>query len=196
MSLTHEYLSGISGRYLYLHILFILSCMVCIFPASAQNNSMTSTEDSLTHLEPRPLTYTLNTRDAIVEYDRNGESNPVVTGLNIQQYDEKYKSQTIETFIEPQQQIEYMINMDQGNIVLFTWEIDGRTYYDLHGHQENVDPDIWTRYAEGRNNISHGSFTAPYSGEHGWFWVNMDSRRVKLTLTISGYYQNIFRIDL
>ncbi len=153
-------------------------------------------EAALLRLSPRPLSYTIDTSNATAEFETNGESQPLVTGINIQQHDAPFKTQTIETVIQPRQQIEYMVNMDQGNILLYTWEMDGRIYYDLHGHQENVDPEIWIQYTEGRENASHGSFTAAYTGEHGWYWANLDNKPLKLTLTISGFYRKIFRIDL
>jgi hypothetical protein len=181
--------------------LFILLFQLAFFSFSglafSQDINETAPEqEKLSQLSPRPLSYAIDTSNVSAELDRNGETQPVVTGINIQQYDTPFKTQTIETTIEARQQIEYMVNMDQGNVLLFTWEIDGRIYYDLHGHQEDVATEIWIQYTEGRNSTSHGSFTAAYTGEHGWYWVNLESRPVTLTLTISGFYKNIFRIDL
>ncbi|NNE38241.1 MAG: hypothetical protein HKN08_08050 [Gammaproteobacteria bacterium] len=181
----------------FIILLFQLTFFNTTGTAFAQQAIETTPDQmTLSQLSPRPLSYAIDTSNVTAEFDSNGESQPVVTGINFQQYDSPFKTQTIETTIEPRQQVEYMVNMDQGNVLLFTWEIDGRIYHDLHGHQENVDPDIWIQYTEGRENTNHGNFTAAYTGEHGWYWVNLESRPVKLTLTISGFYKNIFRIDL
>lgn len=182
--------------YTRIHIFIVLSCLGLCHSTYAQMPSIDIDQKSFSQLIPKPLTYSLDTTNATVEYNSNGESRPVVTGINIKKHDLIFKTQTIETALAPQQQIEYMINMDEGDVLLYSWHIDGQVYFDLHGHQENVDTEIWTRYEEGANNASHGSFTAPYTGEHGWFWANLDNRPVKLTLTVTGYYKNIFRIDL
>jgi hypothetical protein len=138
----------------------------------------------------------IDTSNMIPQYNQQGEPLPVVDGINLREYNEPYKTETIETTLIPRQQIEYMAQMDQGEVLLYSWEIDGKSYYDFHAHQENVNPDIWIRYEDGASLNANGSIIAPYSGEHGWYWVNLDTRPVKLKLTVSGYYKEMVRIEL
>src|SRR2546426_9919519 len=35
---------------------------------------------------------------------------------------------------------------------------------------------------------SHGSFTAPSTGVHGWFWENKGDRNVEMHLTVAGFF--------
>jgi hypothetical protein len=182
--------------YKYIHIFTFLSCLGLCNLSYAQIPGIDLDQESFEQLKPKPLNYSLDITNATVVYNQNGESEPVITGINIQKHDVIFKTQTIETLIAPQQQIEYMINMDEGDVLLYSWHIDGQVYFDLHGHQDNVDTELWTRYEEGAENSRHGSITAPYTGEHGWFWANIDSKPVKLTLRVTGYYKNIYRIDL
>jgi hypothetical protein len=190
-------IAEIHGLHRYLRNMTIL-ISICYMglPLAQDTPSTLPDQGTLSQFSPRPLSYAIDTSNASINHATNGESNPVIKGINIQEHNAGYKTHTIETVLEPQQQVEYMINMEQGDILLFTWEMDGRIYFDMHGHQENVDPEIWVQYTEGRQGPGHGSFTAPYTGEHGWFWANLDNRPLKLTLTITGFYQNIFRIDL
>jgi hypothetical protein len=138
----------------------------------------------------------IDTSNMKPQYNQQGEPLPVIDGINLRDHNESYKTKTIETTLLPRQQIEYMAIMDQGEVLLFSWEIDGKSYFDFHAHQENVNPDIWIRYEEGARLNSNGSIIAPYSGEHGWYWVNLDTRPIKLKLTVSGYYKEMIRIDL
>jgi hypothetical protein len=37
----------------------------------------------------------------------------------------------------------------------------------------------------------HGSLVASFSGEHGWYWVNISEKPVTITLTVAGFYRDI-----
>ena len=37
---------------------------------------------------------------------------------------------------------------------------------------------------------SYGSFTAPTTGIHGWFWENKGKKQVQIHLTTSGFYDS------
>jgi hypothetical protein len=32
---------------------------------------------------------------------------------------------------------------------------------------------------------------APFSGEHGWYWVNLNDHPVTITLTVTGYFDDM-----
>jgi hypothetical protein len=170
--------------------------MICISVISPLDLAFAQPANNDVSIESTILYSAIDTSGMTAEFNSSGEPQPVLSGINLREHDEVYNSETIETVLDPRQQIEYMANIDQGEVLLYTWEVDGKVYYDFHAHQENVDPDIWIRYSEGANLRSSGSIIAPYAGEHGWYWVNLDTRPVKLKLTVSGYYKNIFRVDL
>jgi hypothetical protein len=165
--------------------------MVTVYPASTQ-----SLEGIATASASETLYSGLDTRGMKPEYNRYGEPQPVLEGINLRSHDTPYKTETFQTTLAPGQQLEYMANMKQGEVLLFSWKVDGRVYYDFHAHQVDIDPDIWIRYEEGGDPGANGSLVAPYDGEHGWFWANMDNKPVNLELTVSGYYMDIFRVDL
>jgi hypothetical protein len=37
---------------------------------------------------------------------------------------------------------------------------------------------------------SYGSFTAPSTGIHGWFWQNKTDKDVKFHLTVAGFFDS------
>lgn len=84
--------------------------------------------------------------------------------------------------------------MTEGKMIVFDWAVDdGIVYTDFHGHTPEFGDDFWVRYQEDQQGASsgHGSLVAPFSGEHGWYWVNIEDHPITITLTITGYYNEI-----
>jgi hypothetical protein len=128
--------------------------------------------------------------------DDFGDSQPALDGANIRTHDTPFKSETIEIPIDADGRIEYKALMDQGEVLLYEWTADGEVYYDFHAHEANGNPDFWTRYSEGEGTGDHGSIVAPYQGQHGWFWLNIEERPITVRLTIAGYYDELIEIDM
>jgi hypothetical protein len=65
-------------------------------------------------------------------------------------------------------------------------------YVDYHGHDPSLGDKFWVRYSEqdGVERAS-GSLVAPFSGEHGWYWLNVSDKPVTIKLTVSGYYDKM-----
>ncbi len=129
-------------------------------------------------------------------YDKEGESLPTLTGSSLRQHPQVYKTETVEAVVNPRSEMEFMTKINQGEVVLYQWETSEPLYFDFHGHQHDGNPDVWTRYAEGKTNRDQGSLVTPYTGEHGWYWANLGTKPVTIKLTISGYYELIYKIDL
>lgn len=128
--------------------------------------------------------------------DDFGRSEPAMDGINIRAHDQAYKTETVDINLEAGGQVEYKAIMEEGEALLYSWEADGILYYDFHAHQAEGNPDFWTRYAEGESNSHHGSIIAPYSGQHGWFWLNTEDKAVTVKLTVAGYYNELVRIEI
>ncbi|MGV3590262.1 MAG: hypothetical protein ACO1PZ_01155, partial [Gammaproteobacteria bacterium] len=66
-------------------------------------------------------------------------------------------------------------------------------YVDFHGHDPSFGPDFFVRYQEIQEGATetHGSLTAPFTGEHGWYWLNYNEEPVVIVLTVSGFYDEI-----
>ena len=129
-------------------------------------------------------------------YDERGQSLPVMTESNLRRHEQQFKSETLEATLYPQSEMEFMTTIDQGEVMLFAWETSEPLYHDFHGHQPGVNPDVWTRYSDGTASREQGSVVAPYTGEHGWYWVNEGDKAVTIKLSLSGYYKTVFRVDL
>ena len=125
-----------------------------------------------------------------------GEPQPFVDGANIRRHDQAYKAELIEIKIGPDEQVEYKALMNEGEVLLYSWKADGELYFDFHAHQDSGDPNFFTRYAEGEGMADQGSIVAPYSGQHGWYWLNIAGKAVTVKLDVKGYYDEVIEINL
>lgn len=77
--------------------------------------------------------------------------------------------------------------------LMFSWETDrGSVYSDFHGHTPDAGPEFFVRYREHQEGTGdNGSLVAPFGGEHGWYWLNYNEHPVTITLTVTGFYDDI-----
>jgi hypothetical protein len=65
-------------------------------------------------------------------------------------------------------------------------------YCDFHGHDPAAGSDFFVRYREhDEGATAHGSLVAPFDGEHGWYWLNYNDFPVTITLTVTGFFDDI-----
>jgi hypothetical protein len=101
-----------------------------------------------------------------------------------------------EITLEPGEGMEIKYNMKKGAGLLYSWTTSAPVFFEFHG-EPDVKPtgkqgtDYYESYEledkKGRDQ-SHGTFLAPSTGIHGWFWENKSDKPVTLKLTSSGYF--------
>lgn len=135
----------------------------------------------------------------IGEYDAKAERiNESVQGL-IHLEETPFTSQVIDIHIEDIGEVEYKFVMPADTTFVYAWEVlnprgDG-VYYDFHGHPASKDakrfPDKFEMaYAKGEGTAQNGSFTSPFAGYHGFYFMNIEEGPITVRLTISGYWQS------
>jgi hypothetical protein len=101
------------------------------------------------------------------------------------------QSRTISVTIPEFQETEIKALMDEAQVILYSWHADDNVYVDFHGHEPDAGS-AFVRYEEQQStNQGHGSLVAPFSGEHGWYWLNIGNKPVTIQLTVSGYFNGI-----
>jgi len=96
--------------------------------------------------------------------------------------------------IDAEGETEVKTVLSQSQVILYTWATDqGAIYSDFHGHDPALGNDFWVRYLEDEQGSSghSGSLVAPFSGEHGWYWLNYNEFPVTVTLTVTGFHEDI-----
>ena len=125
---------------------------------------------------------------------------PTVKGTFIGQ-SKRYKIDSREMKLAPNEGMEIKYNMKKGAGLIYSWIASDKLLFEFHG-EPNLKPagkegtDYYQTY-EIDNQIGkdqgHGTFIAPTSGIHGWFWENKTGKEVTLKLVSAGFYDWIFQ---
>lgn len=97
--------------------------------------------------------------------------------------------QTIEVTVPAGHGVEYKFIMAQYQKLEYEWITDSTAlYFDLHGEPEGDTTGYFESYAIATIGEMKGSFTAPFTGSHGWYWKNTYDKPVKVQLMFKGEY--------
>lgn len=120
-----------------------------------------------------------------------------VQGL-IHLQDTPFQTQTIDIEIEDLGEVEHKFIMPADTTFVYSWQVltprgEG-VYYDFHGHPSSEDaekfPDKFEMaYARGEGVSQSGSFTSPFAGYHGFYFMNIEEGPITVRLKVSGYWQ-------
>jgi hypothetical protein len=102
------------------------------------------------------------------------------------------RTMTIELGLDAETEVKAVLGQNQ--VMVYDWQVDdGIVYSDFHGHNPEYGDDFWVRYQEDQRGSSgqSGSLVAPFEGEHGWYWVNLSDHPVTVTLTVTGYFDEL-----
>ncbi len=93
--------------------------------------------------------------------------------------------------------VEYKFDMQAGNTIHYTWSVSdgGLAYADLHGHTPGPggapEGEILVHYLDTQEaNTVSGTFTAPFDGEHGWYFLNLEAGEITITVQASGHWDH------
>lgn len=135
----------------------------------------------------------------IGEYDPTAELiNESVQGL-IKLEDTPFHNEIIDIEIEDYGEVEYKFIMPADTTFVYSWEVldavDDGVYYDFHGHPSSDDavnfPDGFEMaYAKGEGLTQSGSFTTPFAGYHGFYFMNIEEGPITVRLNIAGYWDD------
>ncbi len=92
------------------------------------------------------------------------------------------------------QETEVKTVLRANKVIVYTWKTDGGLVYcDMHGHDPAAGSDFFVRYREDQEGATEatGSLVAPFDGEHGWYWLNINDGPVTITLTVTGFFDDI-----
>ena len=117
---------------------------------------------------------------------------PIVHGP-VGQYPAEFKFDVVELELEPFEYLEYKYHLEQGATMIYSWTASGPLTHDFHGERATPPPGggpAEESYDKQDRRQANGSFTAPFTGIHGWFWENPENAIVKIRLTTAGFYRS------
>jgi hypothetical protein len=118
---------------------------------------------------------------------------PVQTGVYTAQ-PAVYKVDSEDLSLRPGEGVEIKYHMQKGAGMVYSWKANGNVAFEFHGEPDNKpNKDYFESYElddkVGKDH-SFGSFTAPTTGIHGWFWENKTKKEVSIHLTTAGFYDS------
>lgn len=129
--------------------------------------------------------------------DEFGRPLPAVAGENYVSRYGNWQAQTVEIEIPVEGAVEYKVVMAQGDSIVFDWTANGGAVYsDFHGHDKAYGEDFFVRYEESEYNVQSGMLLAAFDGGHGWYWLNLDSKPLSITLRVSGFFKEIIKKEV
>ena len=89
---------------------------------------------------------------------------------------------------------EIKAQMAAGERLVFSWtSTGGGVDVDMHGESLDTRTGDRSYWAGEFEESGHGAFEAPMTGNHGWFWQNLNDAPVTITVKTSGFYARLFR---
>lgn len=112
-------------------------------------------------------------------------------------YPREYRVDSREFVLGPYEYVEYKYHLAEQATMLFEWVADGDVVHDFHGVPDGAPGSAEQSYDKQARRRADGSFTAPFSGIHGWFWENPGGETVRVRVTTTGFYTSAqeFRFD-
>jgi len=105
-----------------------------------------------------------------------------------------YKVDSEDLLLTPGQGVEIKYHMQKGAVMVYSWKASGKLMFEFHGEpDQKPNPDYYDSYElddKVGKEEAHGSFTAPSTGIHGWFWENKGDKNVEIHLATAGFYDS------
>jgi hypothetical protein len=109
---------------------------------------------------------------------------------------EKFQFDSREYTLAAGEGMEIKYDMKKGGGLVYSWTASAPLAFEMHGEPDakpegKGGTDYYESYLlddKTGNTESHGTFLAPSTGIHGWFWENKSDKPVTLKLTAAGYF--------
>ena len=107
------------------------------------------------------------------------------------------KADTYEIVLGPRESIEYKYRLPKGASMAYAWTATAPVVVDFHGEGTGLLTDggpSSQSYEKQNGRRAAGSFSAPFTGIHGWYWENAGAGPVTVSVTSAGFYSNAVEI--
>jgi hypothetical protein len=105
-----------------------------------------------------------------------------------------FKTDSEDLSLMPGEGVEIKYHMQKGAGMVYGWKANGSVAFEFHGEPDNKPNKEYFESYELNDKVgsdhSYGSFTAPSTGIHGWFWENKGKKEVEIHLVTAGFYDN------
>lgn len=91
--------------------------------------------------------------------------------------------------LAPGEAVEYKYRLSAGSTMLYSWTANYWVRSEMHSERDGA-PEGTAEFFEVEESTvqRHGTYTAPFAGIHGWYWLNEGSQPVTLELYAAGFF--------
>lgn len=107
---------------------------------------------------------------------------------SLQQQPEVALQNAITFTLAPFESVEYKYRLEQHGGMIYAWKASGEVLFDMHSEPDNAAPGFAQSFDQRRATEDFGTYVAPFSGIHGWFWQNRGQLEVTIELETQGFY--------
>ena len=90
--------------------------------------------------------------------------------------------------------MEMKYHMEKGAGLIYGWKADGKLTFEFHGEPDQKPTKDYYESYELDDKVgraaSYGSFTAPSTGIHGWYFKNNTNKDVQFHLAVAGFFDS------
>jgi len=105
-----------------------------------------------------------------------------------------YKTDSEDLSLMPGEGVEIKYHMQKGAGMVYSWKATAPVAFEFHGEPDNKpNKDYFESYQlndQAGSDHAYGSFIAPSTGIHGWFWENKGKKEVQIHLVTAGFYDS------
>jgi len=105
-----------------------------------------------------------------------------------------YKVDSEDFQLAPGEGVEMKYHMLKGASMVYGWKANGNLAFEFHGEpDQKPNKDYFESYElddKAGKDSSYGSFIAPSTGIHGWFWQNKGDKEVQFHLSVAGFFDS------
>lgn len=105
-------------------------------------------------------------------------------------------SDTAEFILEPFQSLEYKYHLSEAGTMVYSWDASSTLVFDMHADPEGLEGEEYVQsFEQSTGTRRAGTYHAPFTGIHGWFWENRSFETVTLRIEAAGFFDSsvIFR---
>lgn len=122
---------------------------------------------------------------------------PSITVSPLNRRDAPFMIEGLSVTLAPGEGGEILTSMVASDAFVFAWiSRGGPVSVDLHGVERADESDAVTSFHKAEQaQEGFGHFVAPFDGTHGWYWRNDGDASVTISVTVSGYFDELFIED-
>lgn len=105
-----------------------------------------------------------------------------------------YAATDEEIVLRPREGLEFKLQVQRGDAVVYFWSASKPIYYEFHGEPTTEAGKAYLPYKSYwklTDWLSGGSLVAEFTGTHGWFFRNDGAEPITIKMTASGYYEEV-----